>query len=287
MITKNATGAALTAYVALTLAITDSAKAQSDPTVSMQLDNYSQYSDVINLSTMQIPGNPQESGYIGIYSFDVESSGTTANVPIGANSIWTTCLSPAGTINAGSGYATYNYETYAQANNGINPPAWAWNNNLNDPQYWGIQNANYLWQQVIGNNSQPTELSADQATALVLAMYAALYNSTGYGVVDNNPSDDPKFNPNFGSGNVDGTVAADYSTYVGLLNPTDVGDNLANGYVLVPTSDAQNAGFGQEFIFMASENPNVSVPESAGMGICAGLGCLIFSFRYCFRRASV
>ena len=116
---KNMTGAGVTACVALTLAITNSANAQG--TVSMQLDDFQTYADSINLGTMTIPGNPSETGFIGIYSFDVQSSGTTANVPVGT--FWTTCLSPAGKISAGSGYATYNYETFAQANNGINPSA--------------------------------------------------------------------------------------------------------------------------------------------------------------------
>jgi len=93
-----------------------------------------------------------------------------------------------------------------------------------------------------------------------------------------------KFDPNFSSGNVDSAVQAAYNNDLALLNANGVQNNLANGYVLVPTADAQNNGFGQEFIIMAPESPNVSVPESAGTGICAGLGALILSLRYCVRR---
>jgi hypothetical protein len=269
----------LTACVVSILAITNATNAQGDPTVSMQLDNFTTYADVINLGTMTIPGDPTESGSIGIYSFDVESSGTTANVPVGT--FWTTCLSPAGTIESGSGFASYNYESFAQANNGINPSAWAWNNDNSNPQYWGIQNANFLWKQVLGNNNEPTSLSADQATGLVLAMYAALYNSSGYGMLGSTQF----FNPNFGTSSISGNVTAvenAYTTYLALLNANAVENNLANGYVLVPTSQSQGDGFGQEFIIMAPGN--VTVPESAGMGLCAGLGALVLSLRYSVSR---
>ena len=126
-------------------------------------------------------------------------------MPVGT--FWTTCLSPAGVIDGGSPAATYYYESFAEAKNGINPSAWAWNNDTSNPQYWGIQNANYLWKQVLGNNDQPTSLGADQAAGLVLAMYAALFNSDGYGMLLTGS----KFDPNFSSGNVDSAVQAAYS----------------------------------------------------------------------------
>jgi hypothetical protein len=280
---KNLISVGLTACAALALVITNQAKAQ-DPVITMALGDFSTYADEVNLGNMTIPGDPTEAGYIGIYSFNVSSS-TTPNVPVGT--FWTTCLSPAGEIDAGSPPANYNYETFSEANSGINPPAWAWNGLSGNPQYWGIQNANYLWEQVMGNNSQPN-LNADQSTALALALYAALYNSMAYGTLGGS-----KFDPNFGTsgtfltGNV-GDVQNYYYSYLALLNPTAVEDNLANGYVLVPTPQEQNGyTYGQEFIFMAPEGANVSVPESAGMGICAGVGCLIFSLRYCRRRALV
>jgi hypothetical protein len=266
-------------YAVLALTITNSAKAQ-DPVITMSLGDYSSYADIINLGTMTIPGNPTGSGYIGIYSFNVSSSGTTS-VPLGT--YWTACLSPAGEIDGGSPAATYYYETFAQANNGINPSAWAWNNDNSNPQDWGIQNASYLWKEVVGGNSQPTSLNADQATGLVLAMYASLYNSSGYGMLSGD-----KFNPNFSSGNADSGVQMAYNNDLALLTPSAVQNNPANGYVLVPTSQVQNGyPYGQEFIFMASGTPNVmALPESAGTGLCAGLGALAVSVCYCVRRKS-
>jgi hypothetical protein len=267
----------LTACAVLALTITNSTKAQ-DPVITMSLGNYSSYADIINLGTMTIPGNPTGSGYIGIYSFNVTSSGT-ASVPVGT--YWTACLSPDGEIDGGSPAATYYYESFAQANSGINPSAWAWNNDNSNPQYWGIQNAGYLWKQVVGNNNQPTSLNADQATGFVLAMYAALYNSSGYGMLSGD-----KFNPNFSSGNADNAVQTAYNNDLALLNPNAVENNPATGYVLVPTSQVQNGyPYGQEFIFMTSDAPTVvTAPESAGMGLCAGLGALVLSLHYCVRR---
>jgi hypothetical protein len=280
---KSVIGVGLTAGAVLALTITNSTKAQ-DPLVTMTLEDYTTYADSINLGTMTIPGNPTEEGSIGIYSFSVSSSGT-ANVPVGT--FWTACLSPAGVIDGGSPAATYYYEPFAQVKSGINPSAWAWNNDPSDPQYWGIQNANYLWNQVLGNNNQPTKLSADQATGFVLAVYAALYNSSGYGALL--PDSEDKFNPDFGTSSIstDNLAAVETAYYddLALLNPTAVGNNLANGYVLVPTSQSQNGySYGQEFFLLTPETPNVAVPESAGTGICAGLGALVLSLRYCVRR---
>lgn len=260
------------------MAITNSAKAQ-DPVITMSLGDYSSYADVVNLGTMTIPGNPTDSGYIGIYSFNVTSSGTP-NVPAGT--IWSMCLSPDGTINAGSPPANYYYEPFSQANDGINPSAWAWNNNTSNPQYWGIQNAAYLWKQVIGDNTQPN-LTADEATGFALAVYAALYNSTGYGTLAGTA-----FDPNFGTSSISGNVAdveSSYNRYLELLNTSSVEGNLVNGYVLVPVSQIQNGQtYGQEFLFLGSGTPNVTVPEPAYFGICAGFGSLIFLCRYCLRR---
>ena len=276
------------AYAALVVA--SQANAQSDPVVTMQLENYTTYADVINLGTMQIPGNPTDSGYIGIYSFNVSAS-TTPSVP-NDTTIWSLCLSPAGVIDGGSPAATYYYESYAQASPGINPSAWAWNNSLTDPQYWGIQNANYLWEQVMGGDKRPT-LTANQATALVLAMYDALYDSTGYGALGGNA-----FNPKFGTSSISGNVAAveiAYNADLGLLNPAAVGNNLDNGYVLVPTSQRQNgSSYGQDFLFTTSSSPNLGsgsvgivVPESAGMGVMAGSGALLCALLLSVRRVQL
>lgn len=195
---------------------------------------------------------------------------------------WSACLSPDGEIDGGSPAATYDYESFAEANDGINPSAWAWNGSASNPQYWGIQNAYYLWEKVLGNNSQPTQLSADQATGFALAIWSALYDSTAYGMLGGS-----QFNPNFSSGNVDSAVQTAYNDDLALLNDSAsaIENNLVNGYVLVPTSQTQNGDpYGQEFIFMAPQTPVATVPESAGTGIWAGLGCLILSLGYCLRR---
>jgi hypothetical protein len=274
----------LLAATAVALTAGTTAYAQ-DPTVTMTLGDYSSHADVVNLGDLIIPGNPTDSGYIGIYSFSVQNNGGVSALPNNGGSFWTTCLSPAGEIGGGSPAATYSYETYAQANNGINPSAWAWNGITGSgEQDWGIQNANYLWEKVQGGASQPI-LTPDQSTALVLAMYAALYNSEGYGELGGSKF---VFNSDAIETGSASTVAADYSTYLGLLDlsaQTYIPNNLSAGYVLVPTSQTQNGDpYGQEFIFMAPSSGNVVVPEPGLTGVMAGLGGLLFAVRTRFRK---
>lgn len=253
-----------------------------DPIVNMTLGDYSTYADEVNLGQLTIPGSPTETGYIGIYNFSVQNNGGTG-LP---SSFWTTCLSPAGEINGGAN-GNYAYESYAEANPGINPPVWASGTVGGVTQYWGIQNANYLWSQVAKGSGTPT-LNSDQAAGLVLAMYDALYNSTGYGVVVNG-SKEP-FVPTFTSSSiVTGNYTAVETAYnndLSLLNPTAVENDLGVGYVLVPTSPNAGGPTGQEFIFMGTPSSNVTVPEAGATGVLAGLTGLIFVGRSQFRRTT-
>ena len=192
-----------------------------------------------------LPGGILEGGGLyGIYSF------TTAHASSGIpGAFWSTCLSPAGN------YANGNYTelTYAQANPGINPNQWA-SCSGND---YGIQNAQYLWRQygpgIVASGN------ADKGAGLAMAMYKALYDSTGYGVIGTQ-------HPNFKVTSWVGSSQTYYNTYIsGMLGAGEasaVMASYADGYVLVPTLDvAWNGttptitGPGQEFILNYSPVP--------------------------------
>lgn len=195
-------------------------------------------------------GSLQGSGLYGIYSFTTANAG--AGIP---GSFWSTCLSPAGE------YANGNYTelTYAQANPGINPNQWASSGGLD----YGIQNAQYLWREY--GNVIVTSGTADQGAGLAMAMYEALYDSTGYGVIGSP-------NANFKVTTWVGNSQHWYNTYIaemlGAGEASKVLANWADGYVLVPTTDVTWTGnnptikgAGQEFIlnFTAVPEPTTMI----------------------------
>jgi len=204
-----------------------------------------------------VGGTEMPDAYLGIYGF---SGSQVVNGSISglANNfaIQSICLSPLGDLTTGT--YQYNYETFAAANPGANPSAWQWNQNNSNPQYWGIQNANYLWLK----NSAAIEQAgnATGAAALMLAMYDALYNSTGYGTVGTG-TPTKGFLPNFAST----AEQNDYTAYVNSLTAAGVEANLANGYVFVPTDNNPGGPSGQSFIILSpGETLNV-VPEPTTM----------------------
>jgi hypothetical protein len=168
---------------------------------------------------------------IGIYSFT--ASANSDGIP---SSFWSVCISPAGFQNWFP--HEYSKETFAAAAPGLNPAtALTWAN--------GIQNATYLWRSFssgIGDGQQA------EGAALALAMYAALYNSTGLGVVDTSPT------ARFQVTGWQPGVQAFYLADLAVLNVTDVTAHQADGYVLVPTNPTEY-GSGQDFIFNSDPVP--------------------------------
>ena len=185
--------------------------------------------------------------WIGIYSFAVQNNGGN-NI---STPFYSTCISPNGRLY--DGQYTYNTLTFTQANPGINPNSWQSSGN----DYWGIQNANYLFSSysatIIGGHAG-TSLglsgsTADQGTALVLAMYAALYNSKGYGSAWNPLS-------RFVLNGANTQVMTDYNTFLQALGLWS-GDQLATGYVLRPTDSGA-----QDMLLLGLEGPQGHpVPE--------------------------
>jgi hypothetical protein len=171
---------------------------------------------------------------IGIYAFQVNSV-TPASTLIGSagSTLYAICLSPQG--NLGFGYeGSYALQTFAQAGNGQYPTAWV------TPQ--GIQNANYLFSTYASQLEAGNLLGGsfggsvnDQAAALALAMYTALYNSTAYGVAANGT-----VSSGFDVTLSGGSVATDYSAFLSALTGYN-GSPLAVGYVLTPDAGQPNA----------------------------------------------
>jgi hypothetical protein len=196
-------------------------------------------------------------GLIGMYSFQVSAS-DNAILPAGST-FWATCLSPGGEVDLAS--HTYDLASFAQANPGINPSAWAYSGT----DFWGIQNANYLWKKFALDNNGAPLVNQDQATGLALAMYATLYDSTGYGLLGGN-----KFT--LSTAGLKQEILDAYNSDISYLvsHASDVINNLAAGYVLVP--DPETSTSGQEFIVVAPNGMNVvPAPESKATGIGAGI----------------
>jgi hypothetical protein len=217
------------------------------------------------------PAGNWTAGQYGVYSFTVSDvvGGTIPGLAAGTT-FWSTCLSPGGELSSGS--YTYNYETFAAANNGLNPSAWTSGNG----QLWGIQNANYIWNSFASaalglNGAAAHGLTTPSAgAALEMAMYVALYDSTGYGTYSDAAGS--KFVPT----GFDKDFMTALNDDLGVLNATAVAQNLASGYLLVPTDPSASGPSGQEFIFMAPFNDNVAaVPEPAPAGVLAGVVALL------------
>lgn len=196
--------------------------------------------------------------YIGLYQFTITAISGTVNpgtqdslIPSSGLYVGETfnsvCLSP----NGGLGWSpyTYDYDNFAQAAGSAIPAAWATSNGV--PV--GIQNAAYLWQ-LFGSKVT----SGAQGAGLAMAMYAALYQSTGYGVLGN-PNN---FVPNFSQDAAAGAAYASYLSYLTTFGSQSsslgVAANALNGYMLVP--DPLDGT--QEFIILSPTAPNLTpVPE--------------------------
>jgi hypothetical protein len=198
--------------------------------------------------TFALSGFPADSaGYInssdlvGIYKFITD---THDGVP---NPFYSVCLSPAGLLDRNP--HIYDVIPFNAANPGIFPSAWAWNHGAGGhDQYWGIQNASYLWNTYgmnIVNSVSPIATKNAEAAALEFAIWTALYDSTAYGVVGSSP-----WHPN-GLGT---TVTSYYNTYLTALNATGGNIPLYTGNILRGT-DFTQSGQQQEFLMLGTPIP--------------------------------
>jgi hypothetical protein len=233
--------------------------------VTMTVVDYSTYAEAG--FTIDLGGNQilPSDGAIGLYSFDI-SPGSSPNLP---SPFWTMCLSPNGVLDLHT--HTYDLETFSAANAGINPTAWS---NPAGAPLAGIENGNYLFDTFSGQllaggiGGQTATTLREQGAGLALAVYDALYNSTGYGATAGmgTPSS------GFYIPGLSGDVLADYNADVAALNSAP-SIPWANGYVLRPDPDAY--GSGQDMILLANGIPQGGPPVPEPSTIISGLLMLL------------
>jgi hypothetical protein len=213
-------GGALTASANITLQLTDaSSRAMSGFTTA-------------GSAGATINGNE----LIGIYSFN--STGSEGP----SSPFWSTCLSPVGNLDYG--VHNYNSFSFAAGSPGHNPASWSTAGTGDS----GIQNAQYLWRLF-----SPTIIAsgnAAQGAGLALAMYEALYDSTGYGTTDT--ADNGRF---YVTGGLTGGVLTAYNFYLSALNngssAANVAAALASGNIL----HSDEVGAGQDLIWNITPVP--------------------------------
>ncbi len=218
--------------------------------VTLQLSDASSYSEYGFQASLPGGGTLNANEIIGLYAFSGDMG----------SPFWTTCLSPGGLLNWDP--HTYDQLTFEQAQPGLNPSAWASDGH---GALWGIQNAQYLYR-----TFSPTVLAMQSGSAgardagagLAMAVYEALYDSTGYGQHNNNTFTVTDW------GGHDAAEAA-YNTYLAALTHFNPATDRANGDVLVPNPTYPGAG--QEFILLSPATGPV-VPEATTM--IAGFGGL-------------
>jgi hypothetical protein len=188
---------------------------------------------------------------IGIYKFNTKGE---ASFP---NPYWSVCLDPAGLLNGST--HTYDHLSFSEANPGLYPTAWAWNQSGPNPEYWGINNAAFLWSTYgmkIVQNSDNLGDQNQRAAALAFAVWTALYNSTDYGKLDGTAWSAPVGQMGDPSSlhstryYYDGylndliTLGPDHATFTGDILR---GENAVKG--------GANSGESQEFFFLVSPVP--------------------------------
>jgi hypothetical protein len=194
---------------------------------------------------------------IGIYSFNINSV-TPDTVTFTSPVLYTMCISPIGNLNFGN--FNYTLQTFQQASPGLFPSQWKVGPN---GQGWGIQNAYYLFNLLAPTLDTGHLIAgeagngADQGAAMALAVYTALYNSSGFGAAANgaNSPTGGWYIPSTGFGNI--AVYQDYTNDLHDLTHY-TGNSVSPGYVLTPFSSEWYSGGGQAMLVI-----DQNVPEPA------------------------
>jgi hypothetical protein len=189
---------------------------------------------------------------IGIYAFN-----TSLPIGIGGSStFYSVCLSPAGLLDGNM--HTYNVKPFGGgtgANPGIYPSNWAWSGPSATPQYWGVQNAAYIWHTFgmgIVDNTGNVGYQSQRAAALEFAVWTALYDSTGYGALGA-PS-----NWIAPTGQMDATTLSYYNQYKAALISAGSSIPLYTGNILEgvgAVSGGAGSGQSQEFFMLGTPIP--------------------------------
>jgi hypothetical protein len=203
--------------------------------------------------------------WIGIYSFSVSAN----PIPNVTSPYYSICLSPGGNLDANT--HSYTQMTPPAPGSEVNPGNWS---------PGGFQNAAFLF-----NTFQPTILKgtsglpgsnpADQGTALAMAIYSALWNSTAVGVVSPNGTATTGFYMSGGgyanSGLGNSNQYADYETM--MKDITANGVNAAPSATVLVPDNPNGPGSGQEFMLIGGQVQGGTVPEPST--VIAGLLMLL------------
>jgi hypothetical protein len=194
---------------------------------------------------------------IGIYAFNTSPAIGVGNPP--SSTFYSVCLSPAGLLNTDK--HTYDVKPFGGgtgANPGIYPSSWAWNGSGPNPQYWGVQNAAYLWNtfgmKIVNNTASAyTGNQSSAAAALEFAVWTALYNSIGYGQLGT-----PTTYWAAPTGQMDSTTRGFYTA--DLLALTSAGSSIPHytGNILEgqgAITGGANSGQSQEFFMLGTPVP--------------------------------
>lgn len=191
---------------------------------------------------------------IGIYAFTVNSAGGTGL----STPFHSVCLSPAGVLDGAK--HSYDVLSFADANPGQYPAKWTWGIADGKPQYWGINNAAYLWNRfgmAIVNNTGAIGDQNQRAAALEFSIWTSLYNSKGYGTLGANNWAAPILQ--MGSAADPHSTRYYYDRYVaaltgsGITGPQYTGDIL-RGHTTNP-DDPEPWGQQQEFFMLGTPVP--------------------------------
>lgn len=210
--------------------------AKAGITLDLQEDTLGQRASYGITASSTVGADISANEWIGIYKFASSGNGAPASP------FWSMCLSPAGVLDtAPHDYTAYSFSDGAP---GHNPAKWSTGGGVDS----GIQNAQYLWRLF-----SPTIISggtAAQGTGLALAVYEALYDSTGYGTTDKTGNGDFWL-----TSPLSGDIFNAYTTYLGALNGAssvaNVKANLGNGNILRSTEP----GAGQDLIWNVTPVP--------------------------------
>lgn len=238
--------------------------ASSNAQVTLSIQNFSSYAQQGITATLAGQGTViNTADFIGLYEFAVTPEPNSYNI---SSPFWSVCISPNGNFTDG----IYTEASFPAAAPGINPGLWS---SPASAPFAGIENADYLFTTLSSSILALTPGSTaakNQGTALALAMYTALYTSSGYGALTNNGSAVTLTGVGSGAGSIAADLAADLAdlpgikTQYGILannntpvnEVTGTGAVLPFGSVLVP----QNTG-SQDFIVGGGLPQGGQVPE--------------------------
>ena len=188
---------------------------------------------------------------IGIYAFTINRDGGTGLT----TPFYSVCLDPAGLLDGNQ--HTYDVKSFGGASPGDYPSAWAWAlDSKGVKQYYGINNAAYLWStfglSIVNSGGD----KAQRAAALEFAIWTALYDSQDYGKLGGSLWTAPT--SQMGLATDPHSTLSYYNGYLtSLTSPRALTGALYTGNILEGqgAGSGANSGQSQEFFFLGTPIP--------------------------------